>query len=67
MSVDSRGASRNISGNSEIGNPQILDVGVSESVFDCLVETTTGEHGRGWVGQIQKLIEPPRHFLRAQI
>lgn len=62
--MNSGAARRDVRGQREVRDPQILDVDVPERVPDRLVKVPTGEHGRDRVGEIQQLTAPICHFLK---
>jgi hypothetical protein len=62
--VKSHFASRNIGSYTKIGNPQVFYLPVSENVFDGSIESVACEHGREWIGQVQRLSVVRSHFLR---
>ena len=63
MSMHSHAARSDVSSDCEVRKPQVLDVNVSEGRPDGCVELSPGEHGGGWVGEVQKLLAPLGHFL----
>jgi hypothetical protein len=52
-----------VSGNCEIRQPKIFDVGVSKSCLNGLIKIATAEHRSHWICQIQDLAPPLGHFL----
>lgn len=52
MSMHSHAARSDVSGDSEVRQPQVLDVHVSEGRADGRVELTTREHGGRWVCEV---------------
>lgn len=56
---------RDIRGYSEIREPQVFYICVTESLLYRLVKIFTGEHRSHWISQIHNLPPPLRHFLPA--
>lgn len=54
----------NVCGDSEIRQPQILDVDFAKCALNCGVELSAGEHGRGRICQVKELLTPLGHFLK---
>lgn len=67
MSVDARYGVRDVGGESKVGQPQVLYVGVTQSIMEQFVEAGTGEHGHLWVGKVKGHTPYARHFLEMQI
>lgn len=54
-----------VCGYSEIREPQVLYICVTESLLYRLVKIFTGEHRSHRIGQVHDLSPPLRHFLPA--
>lgn len=63
MSMHPHATSADVSGDSKVWKPKILDVDLTEGSFDRMVELSTGKHRCSWVRQVEELAAPLSHFL----
>lgn len=63
MSVDAHARRRDVGGDSEIRQPQVLYVRFTERALDCLIEIPAAEHRCHRISEIQDLTPPLCHFL----
>lgn len=66
MGVNACCGVRDVCGESEVREPQVLNVGVPERLMDKGVEPSTRKHGHLWVGQVEHHPPDLRHFLWAK-
>ena len=65
MAVDAHGTGRDVGGDGEVGQPQVLDLHLlAERFADERVESGAAEHGRHRVRQVDHLAPQLRHFLK---